>query len=230
MKIKVTGEYKSLRDFESEKLPDFTVITGKNGSGKTQLLELLKDANNPKQDKIELIPKQEKLIQFEGIESANLSNFNKGTWDTYVERLRDKWFHLPEQDRLLLSSAIDLGFSFDELFDKEKFKTIYLNLNEDTLMENEDGYLWQTQSGQRIQYSDIQKLYDVLIGGGYINNIHRKTFNLVQEISTYFFLKAEDIKPHHFSRTPIKSIYIDNNSLFNSDFLPYVMYMHETAI
>ncbi|EMO62625.1 hypothetical protein LEP1GSC133_1794 [Leptospira borgpetersenii serovar Pomona str. 200901868] len=33
--------YKSLKNFKWENIPDFAVITGLNGSGKTQLLEAL---------------------------------------------------------------------------------------------------------------------------------------------------------------------------------------------
>lgn len=39
MKITLTNRYKSLQPFESEELTDFAVITGINGSGKSQLLE-----------------------------------------------------------------------------------------------------------------------------------------------------------------------------------------------
>lgn len=35
MKIDFSGEYKSLKTFVSDELNDFTVITGKNGSGKS---------------------------------------------------------------------------------------------------------------------------------------------------------------------------------------------------
>lgn len=38
MHLKITKKYKSLRPFDIE-LPDFTILTGLNGSGKTQLLE-----------------------------------------------------------------------------------------------------------------------------------------------------------------------------------------------
>ncbi|NAS10568.1 ATP-binding protein [Poritiphilus flavus] len=37
----VNGSYKSLKPFSWSNIPDFVVVTGKNGSGKTQLLELL---------------------------------------------------------------------------------------------------------------------------------------------------------------------------------------------
>jgi hypothetical protein len=41
MIISLYGKFKSLSTFDSDDLPDFTVITGKNGSGKTQFLELI---------------------------------------------------------------------------------------------------------------------------------------------------------------------------------------------
>ena len=50
MRIVFKGKYKSITDFESPEMENFCVITGPNGSGKTQLLELL----NALQDKTEL--------------------------------------------------------------------------------------------------------------------------------------------------------------------------------
>jgi AAA15 family ATPase/GTPase len=48
MQIGLSSNYKSLGPFESEELNDFTVITGVNGSGKSQLLEQLKILASPK--------------------------------------------------------------------------------------------------------------------------------------------------------------------------------------
>ncbi|HTI59260.1 ATP-binding protein [Mucilaginibacter sp.] len=44
MKIKFDGKFKSLKEFESDELTDFVVITGKNGSGKSQLVECITDS------------------------------------------------------------------------------------------------------------------------------------------------------------------------------------------
>jgi predicted ATPase len=41
MRALLKNTYKSLEPFESEELSNFTVITGKNGSGKSQLLDLI---------------------------------------------------------------------------------------------------------------------------------------------------------------------------------------------
>lgn len=41
MKIRFTGKFKSITDFEWDDIPPFAIITGPNGSGKSQLLELI---------------------------------------------------------------------------------------------------------------------------------------------------------------------------------------------
>ncbi|MCP9237945.1 AAA family ATPase [Lewinella sp. JB7] len=41
MRLKFEGSYKSITSFEWDNVPKLTVITGKNGTGKTQLLELI---------------------------------------------------------------------------------------------------------------------------------------------------------------------------------------------
>ena len=42
MKIILGDEHKSLKPFQSEELSNLTIITGKNGSGKSQLLDLIR--------------------------------------------------------------------------------------------------------------------------------------------------------------------------------------------
>ncbi len=66
MKITLLKPFKSLQPFTSEELNDFTIITGKNGSGKSQLLELL----------------DEKLYENEGYFEFNYND------ETYYHRLR----------------------------------------------------------------------------------------------------------------------------------------------
>ncbi len=43
MKIELQYPYKSLATLTTEKLPDFALLIGRNGAGKTQLLNALKE-------------------------------------------------------------------------------------------------------------------------------------------------------------------------------------------
>lgn len=96
MKIKITNKYKSIpKDLEFE-LPDFSVITGKNGSGKTHLLEALsndKYSNITSTKKIERV----KLIKFgelnpsinETCTSDEATNFFKSEWNQ-IKQIQDQ--------------------------------------------------------------------------------------------------------------------------------------------
>ena len=43
MRIELNQQYKSITTLTTEELPDFAVLIGRNGAGKTQLLEALKE-------------------------------------------------------------------------------------------------------------------------------------------------------------------------------------------
>ena len=95
MKIKFEGKYKSLTDFETEDLEKFCVITGLNGSGKSQLLELLNFLQNKKEHsgvldghnyKVQIlnddfIPGVIKHIQYNGLNPTSLGSMNKQSYD-----------------------------------------------------------------------------------------------------------------------------------------------------
>ena len=48
MKIELSSNYKSLTPFISEELPNFTVIIGKNGNGKSQLVQKFSELEKAK--------------------------------------------------------------------------------------------------------------------------------------------------------------------------------------
>lgn len=79
MKITLLDKYKSLTPFESDELDSLTVITGKNGSGKSQLLNLIfkkfKVAPEVASIRLNIFPEMEN-IQFEGIIKDNLQNIS----------------------------------------------------------------------------------------------------------------------------------------------------------
>jgi len=117
MKIKLKGEYKSLVDFTSSELPDFTVITGENGSGKTQLITLIKElGKNGQVDYSFSITDNE--IQIKNIHAGGIESFELGGAhnSSLVRTIRDNlnlFKSLKEGEKLILD-AIETGFVFNK--------------------------------------------------------------------------------------------------------------------
>ena len=70
MKIEIIQPYQSIHAIEALELPDFAVLIGRNGAGKTQLLEALKIGN----------------AQIAGIGNEDIELFNMGSFS--VSRLQ----------------------------------------------------------------------------------------------------------------------------------------------
>lgn len=74
MEIKFQGKYKSITTFDWTNIPEFVVITGPNGTGKSQLLDLIYNSIINKQGTSERVVISEKLIK------ADEVTFLKGEW------------------------------------------------------------------------------------------------------------------------------------------------------
>jgi len=60
MDIIVRADYKCLKSFQKNNLPDFVVLTGKNGTGKTQLLDYLYNASSSATEYDGIVPAEKK--------------------------------------------------------------------------------------------------------------------------------------------------------------------------
>ncbi len=89
MQIILHNEYKSLKPFRSDHLNDLTIITGKNGSGKSQLLHLItqKFRNHASVSNIifEIHPNV-KRIQSEGIIKDSSLRVSHELWKNVIEQ------------------------------------------------------------------------------------------------------------------------------------------------
>ncbi len=74
MKVKFFSKYKSITEFKEVEFKNFTVLTGVNGSGKTHLLEAIKD----KKVRIEGYVNSNRIVLF-NYENFKLENENKFT-------------------------------------------------------------------------------------------------------------------------------------------------------
>jgi ATPase subunit of ABC transporter with duplicated ATPase domains len=107
MKITLLDRYKSLQPFTSDELNSLTVITGKNGSGKSQLLNLIaskfKKAHEVATIRLSILPEMAD-IQFEGIIKDDLRNLSYDEWKSVIKRLLEDFKKLSENNIKLLKN------------------------------------------------------------------------------------------------------------------------------
>ena len=126
MKIKQEGNYKSLNTFESDELPDFTVITGENGSGKSQLVQLflmLKENQLPKSIKFEIEPDL-KSIQVEGFLNLRIPNQSNDSWKNIVSSYFNEYYEMKDPTKRLIVMMIQNDFKYDDLDNKSIYDII----------------------------------------------------------------------------------------------------------
>jgi AAA15 family ATPase/GTPase len=101
MKITMSGNYKSLSDFESCQLNNFVVITGKNGSGKTQLLECM--ALN----KVVIEPIVTKSVMF-SLHAQPMKAINREEWRKQISVYASELNNWSSETRRLLKKIYEL--------------------------------------------------------------------------------------------------------------------------
>src|SRR4051812_43515381 len=109
MIIKFHGEYKSLKTFESENLDDSSVITGKNGCGKSQLIELIGLKASKQLTPLMSFTFEPEIskIQLEGIENSNLSALNNSNWKGKIDQYLNEFRGLGKNTKLLAEALIN---------------------------------------------------------------------------------------------------------------------------
>jgi len=114
MYLRLNSQYLSLSPFTSSKLPELTVITGKNGSGKSQLLSAISNNHGPnpaRQDKILVSIFSDDdhpvnyVVKLNGIEMPAIGNNIKNEHKGYAHQIKFKYGY-PRID-VLLNYIID---------------------------------------------------------------------------------------------------------------------------
>ncbi len=223
MKIKIEGKYKSLSTFESEELADFTVITGKNGSGKSQLIELikLKQENKKSSDyNLEITPNFSRL-QLEGIKRGKFNIIGNDTIKSSVKLYLENYRSLKTHTKEIIDNIIKKNISSEKLKNENFSHTLkkigYTNIDEivnKVYSEEFKGNIFrnkfignQKENINEIKLKDISNIFTF----GRYNEIL-----FYKEICNYTKKSFLDLKTEDFYNTPISSIYIDNLDMFNS--------------
>lgn len=171
MNIRFNGKYKSLNNFEWDDIPNFVIITGLNGSGKTQLLELiyltLTNPNFPSNliiEDLNLQPKQVLYLSSEwGLQDPSTVNIesllsiNKQLYSQFKSfKQGNREAHLQQIFGDLITN---LGKN-KELITEEEFYTFFesqprnLSLNEQQVFNEKIGEIF---INYRLQRSDSKE-------------------------------------------------------------------------
>ena len=225
MIIKFKGNYKSLNTFESETLNKFTIITGKNGSGKSQLNELFRlkiDNELSPNSTFDLEPEYTK-IQCEGIVGTNLKYIDNEKWKEQVIKIVKNFSSYSKSFVKLGEIIISTDLTEDELTHenlKSKIdKNIITNEELDELIKT-SLFEMQPNFNQIRPNSNIARISKRLF------EIYKKqfvTFQLCQYISKHNDKEIHELSDVDFYRTPIPAHFLNYTNMFGSQ-LEFVFY------
>lgn len=137
MVINFTGVYKSLKTFISDDLGSFAIITGKNGSGKSQLVQLMNIYKNPQSSplfKISIEPIL-KNIQVEGIALTNVQALKGEQIAKQLETSLSSFSQLQPEVKTFIEELLINGIKLNEITSSYDFRP-YMK-GQDILQKNE---------------------------------------------------------------------------------------------
>lgn len=219
MKIAFTGEYKSLKSFESDELSGLSIITGKNGCGKSQLIELIKGKDHGSllpQLSLEYTPEITK-IQIEGMVIDSLSNMNSDNWKMRIDTLFHDYYSMRKSSIALCDLLVQNNMWLNDLLDDTRLSTINNKSKEEVeqlieaaLKEIDITYFTKTSE------PTFQMLCSRFVAKSHSLLEKRNTILAVREIANYNKKLITDLQPGDFYNTPISSDFLNEPRLFGS--------------
>ena len=207
MKVSLKSTYKSLRPFESEELAKLTIITGNNGSGKTQFLELFKlkmDANN---DVKFIIDKKIENIQIEGIINTGALSVQPNEASRYVT----------EQWEIFNRSDDNVKYFIYYILNNNLLDNI--NENENIILEDKKYVSLLEQTTGRIPGMGRAFNMNKLELNNFVLNyltVNTKFIYILDEVNKYTGKPYDKITEVDFLKTPLERNYFDTTNLFYS--------------
>ncbi len=218
MKITLIDQHLSLFPFESEELSDFTVITGLNGSGKSQLLELIASKySNTKINKnshirLTLSTFDNTLnVQYEGIIKDKTITVDREMWERSIKLLSEPYINADETTKRLHSFLLKI-----KLFDK------VLNRQIDQILSDDPEYIslmsaFYSNMSNGASYSHSIVYQKAVLEKLYYTNNNLKSFLCANYISNHLRKNVETLTELDFYTTPLDEYWADENTLFQSN-------------
>ncbi|ASK36051.1 hypothetical protein CEK62_17500 [Alcanivorax sp. N3-2A] len=216
MKIILKDAYKSLNPFESDELGDLTVITGKNGSGKSQLLELINKKSKSEKTALGIefrIEPEISFVQAEGIVKDTVSQVNHEQWKKIVAKNIQAYRALPD-------NAIDYlkylrGKGFDSaaykkdpksplLSDSEEYKELLNKVHSEILNK------------PMLPQSEVQWTHQRNVNREILKPKNEAMISFIEDICGHTGKDAKELTDADFYNSPIHEHLIDENDLFAS--------------
>ena len=212
MRMVLKDVYRSLSPFESEELNDLTIITGRNGSGKTQLLDLINLRYNSgptaQTTRVEFLPTISS-VQVGGIIKNTTEQININQWQSIVRQHFNTFKNLPQSSIEVikyisennLASQIDLKKNTFNFTDPE-----YLLLINKEFAETHRRAMVDT-----VNFAHERDVLQRLLKPRTI-----ALLRLVDELSRATNKKYSELTEADFLSTPILELHIDEDDLFKS--------------
>ena len=232
MKISITEKHKSLYPFESEELDDFTIITGKNGSGKSQLIGLMTPSvpgapHTPIKTRFQ---SHLTRVQVEGIVKESDMAQNHQQWLSTINERISIYNQLPStlkalfgyigKHNLVTNDIISNGILSTEQEYIELLKaaanttaSYYPHLQHNTL----------SGSGRTDEQFNLE--IQSTIVKPYLDRGRNWIFELINQLCEASGKKAEELAPTDFYKFPIPEHLTNSNDLFTSQ-LDLVFYSY----
>jgi predicted ATPase len=213
MRVLLKTEHKSLIPFESEELNDFTIITGRNGSGKSQLLTLLSNIPQQKANKryspLEIIPEIER-IQSEGIAVYGNKMADHNQWKNIIKSFLDNYKKLSPELKELARYLV-----------KHKLWTSISKERKNQLLSQEPTYhALLTQAFNSINPNSRPNppilALEQMVLSHILNFPIEKIFSLISKICQFTGKEEHQLADADFYHTPVEEYLVDNAGLFSS--------------